>query len=283
MEVKLTTQEKLKDLRVNEKHKSVKEVAAETGISSASISNYESKDAKDISAFALATLAKYYGVSTDYLLGLTEARNHPDAKVAELHLSDEMIELLKNGRINHRLLNEFATHERFKMLMYDMEIFVDRIADMRIQNMNSVMEATRQEIIQKYHPDMEDVYTRTLDVVQIGELDYFSRIIHDDIDIILRDIREAHRKDATTADDGAVPTGNDVRNMLVKTMNTPVEEVIADMLITQMAIPREEITEEELHAFISLISKAKKKANVASMRGKAKPIPHGHGNGKRKR
>ena len=281
MKTQLTIQEKLKDLRVSEKKKKLKEVAEETGISLSSLSNYESNEFKDISPFALVTLAKYYGVSTDYLLGLTEARNHPDVKVAELHLSDDMLELLRSDKINHRLLNEFATHERFKMLMYDMEICVDRIADMRIQNMNSVMEATRQQIIQKYHPEMEDVYTRTLDVVQIGELDYFSRIVHDDIDAILRDIREAHRKDTTTADDGSVPTGNDVKDLLVQTMSAPVEEVIADMLIKQMAIPREEITEEELHAFISLISKAKRKASVANMRGKV--IPHGHGNGKRKR
>lgn len=173
MKTQLTIQEKLKDLRVSEKKKKLKEVAEETGISLSSLSNYESNEFKDISPFALVTLAKYYGVSTDYLLGLTEARNHPDVKVAELHLSDDMLELLRSDKINHRLLNEFATHERFKMLMYDMEIFVDRIADMRIQNMNSVMEATRQQIIQKYHPEMEDVYTRTLDVVQIGELDFF--------------------------------------------------------------------------------------------------------------
>ena len=281
METKLTIQEKLKDLRVSEKKMTLKQVAEQTGISISSLSNYESNDFKDISPFAIVSLAKFYGVSTDYLLGLSESRNHPDVEMSSLHLTDRSLELLKSETINHRLLNELVSHEKFKLLMYDMEIFVDRIADMRIQNMNSVMETTRQQIIQKYHPDMDDVYTRTLDLVQIGELDYFSRIVHDDIDVILRDIREAHRNDTTTADSEAVPTRNNVQELLVKTMSSPAEEVIADMLIKQMGIPREEITEEELEAFISLISKAKKKVNVASLRGKV--IPHGHGNGKRKR
>ena len=34
-------------------------------------------DYKDISPFAIATLADFYGVSTDYLMGLTENKNTP--------------------------------------------------------------------------------------------------------------------------------------------------------------------------------------------------------------
>ena len=281
MQQTLTIQEKLKDLRVIEKKMTLKQVAEQTGISVSSLSNYESNDFKDISPFAIVTLAKFYGVSTDYLLGLTESRNHPDAEMASLHLSDGALEVLRSGTINHRLLNEWITHEKFRLLMYDMEIFVDRIADMRIQNMNAVMEATRQQIIQKYHPDTEDVYTRTLELVQINELDYFSRIVHDDMDVILRDLREAHRKDSTTADEGAGITGNDVKELMEKATSMPVEDTIADAIFQKLGIPRDQLTDEELTAFISVLSKATKKSSVINMRGRF--IPHGHGTGKRKR
>lgn len=64
MNVKLTIQEKLKDLRI-ERHLTLEQLAAETGISKSALGKYESDDFKDISPFSITTLAKYYGVSTD--------------------------------------------------------------------------------------------------------------------------------------------------------------------------------------------------------------------------
>lgn len=124
MNVKLTIQEKLKDLRI-ERHLTLEQLAAETGISKSALGKYESDDFKDISPFSITTLAKYYGVSTDYLLGLTETKNHPNADLQDLHLSDEMIALLKSGSINNR-----------------------------------------QQIMEKYNPDENDLYLRTLELTQ---------------------------------------------------------------------------------------------------------------------
>jgi hypothetical protein len=49
--------------------------------------------------------------------GLTKQKNHPSTTLDELHLIDSMIELLKSGKINNRMLCEMATHEDFKRLM----------------------------------------------------------------------------------------------------------------------------------------------------------------------
>ena len=95
MNTKLTIQEKLKDLRV-ERHLTLEQLAQESGISKSALGKYESDDFKDISPFSIVTLAKYYGVSTDYLLGLTETKNHPNTDLHDLHLGDEMIDLLKS-------------------------------------------------------------------------------------------------------------------------------------------------------------------------------------------
>lgn len=48
--------------------------------------------------------------------------------------------------------------------MADIEIVVDRIADMRIQDMNTVLEMARQKVMKEYAPDEMDVYMRTLEV-----------------------------------------------------------------------------------------------------------------------
>ena len=124
MYTKLSIPERLKDLRVVDKHLTLEQLAEQTGLSKSALGKYESDDYKDISPFAIATLAKFYGVSTDYLMGVSENKNHPNTELQALHLSDAMVELLSSGKINNRLLCELATHPNFLRLMVDMEIFI---------------------------------------------------------------------------------------------------------------------------------------------------------------
>ena len=91
-------------------------------------------------------------MTTDYLLGLVENKNRSDAVLADLHLSDEAIEMLKSGRINNRLFCELITHPGFPRLMADMEIYVDGMVSMQIQNLNALLESVRASIIERYAP-----------------------------------------------------------------------------------------------------------------------------------
>ena len=173
----------------------MEQLTEETGISKSALGKYESDDFKDISPFSIVTLAKFYGVSTDYLLGLTETKNHPTTDLHDLHLGDDMIELLKSGKLNNRLLSELALHKDFQRFLVDIEIFVDRVADMRINDMNAILEANRKQIMEKHNPGENDLYVRTLELAQVSEENFFAHVVHKDIDGILHDIREAHRKD----------------------------------------------------------------------------------------
>ena len=194
MQPKLTIQERLKDLRV-ERSLTLEQLSAETGISKSALGKYEADDFKDISPFSMVELAKFYGVSTDYLLGLTEQKNHPNTELDALHLGDDVIEVLKTGKFNHRLLSELICHKDFQRFMLDAEIYVDRIADMRVNNMNAVLEAVRQMALMKNGGEENDLYLRTLEVAQIREDEYFGSLIADDLKGILRDIRNEHRPD----------------------------------------------------------------------------------------
>ena len=170
MQPKLTVQERLKDLRVVDFDLTLEELAARTGLSRSALGKYESDEtAKDISPFAILTLAKFYGVSTDYLLGLTENKNHPNTELDALHLSDDAISVLTSGNFNHRLLSEMICHKDFQRMMLDAEIYVDRIVDMRITELNAVYESIRQEVIRKKGNDEEDLYLRTLELAQVQE------------------------------------------------------------------------------------------------------------------
>lgn len=110
-------------------------------------------------------------------------------------------DLLRTGKFNHRLLSELICHKDFQRLMLDAEIYVDRIADMRVNDMNTVLEATRQMVLMEHGEEADDLYLHTLKAAQIQEEEYFGHLVVDDLSNILRDIREEHRTDTLTADD----------------------------------------------------------------------------------
>ena len=267
MYTKLSIPERLKDLRVSDRHLTLEQLAEQTGLSKSALSKYESDDYKDISPFAIATLANFYGVSTDYLMGLSENKRHQNTELQSLHLNDEMVDILKNGNINTRLLCEFVTHKDFPRLLIDMEIFIDRIADMRTEAMDTLLEATRQEIASRYSPGDNDLYMRTLEVAQVQEEDYFCHTIHNDIDRIIKDIRDTHADDQTTAD--PQPGIEEIRQQLNRMLGRyNGEEAMIRVFCEQMDIPYDKLTSEEFTVFMRIISKSRLVSNPYNMRGK---------------
>ena len=281
MQPKLTVQEKLKDLRVVGVKLTLEELAERTGLSRSALGKYESdENAKDISPFAILTLAKFYGVSTDYLLGLTENKNHPNTELNALHLSDDAITVLTTGNFNHRLLSEMICHKDFQRMMLDAEIYVDRIADMRITNMNAAMEAVRQSVIKKKGNNEEDLYLRTLELAQVQEDEYFGHVVSKDLTSILHDIRDTHRKDATTADENCVAL--EVQKQLQDAMDYKgsTEEKKARLFLANLGIDYDALTMEQFANLIEVLKLSKHMNSPISQRGKGSMT---HGKGKRKR
>ena len=280
MQPKLTIQERLKDLRV-ERGLTLEQLSAETSISKSALGKYEADDFKDISPFSMVALAKFYGVSTDYLLGLTEQKNHPNTELDALHLGDDAIEVLRTGKFNHRLLSELICHKDFQRFMLDAEIYVDGIADMRINDMNAVLEAVRQMALMKNGGDANDLYLRTLEVAQIREDEYFGSLIVDDLKVILRDIREQHRPDTMTADESALVAT--VQGQLQDAMNFEgsSEEKKARSFLVTLGIDYDKLSKEQFVTLIEILKLSKHMKSPMSQRGKARPQLQ-HGKGKRK-
>ena len=82
-------------------------------------------------------------------------------------MSDASIDVLKTGKFNRRLLSELICHKDFQRFMLDAEIYVDLIADMRVNDMNAVLEAVRQIALMKNGREENDLHLRTLEVAQI--------------------------------------------------------------------------------------------------------------------
>lgn len=102
--MRLCRWERFKDARtVYNQHgsQSISAVSAATGVVKSKISDLE-KDyslgggqPRDVGAFDIATLAKYYGVTTDYLLGLTEDPRPNPCAADDLGLSNASIEAIQ--------------------------------------------------------------------------------------------------------------------------------------------------------------------------------------------
>ena len=198
MKCKLSIQEKLKDLRI-EKGLSLQELAEQTGISRASLGNYETDDYKEITHKAIVTLANFYGVTSDYLLGLTENREQHRFPVDYLGLDDETVEILKSGKLNARLICEMIKHPEFTNFLTDMEIYVDNLAGMQFRNINKLIEQTRVRLQTKGVSD-EEHYMKTLETASISEDNYFNNLLGNDIVKIAKDLRDSHVKDSETGD-----------------------------------------------------------------------------------
>ena len=283
MEAKLTIQERLKDLRVVDRSLSLEQLAEQTGLSKSALGKYESEDFKDISLFAIVTLAMFYGVSTDYLLGLTENKNPANTELQALHLRDDAVDAIRNGKYNKRLLSELLAHDKFQQLMVDAEVYVDRIADSRINDMNTMLEAVRQRVIQQYAAEDGDLHTRTLILAQIQTAEYFKQVLSDDLIEILSDIREAHRQDTTTADgESTAEAVNEYLQTAMSYEGSPQEKQ-ARVYLAGLGIDYDAITKEQFVTLMDILAKSKKlQIRQASRRGKSSPR-QSHSKGKRKK
>ena len=192
--MELSIQERLKDLRV-ERGLTLEQLAEQTHLSKSALGSYEAEDFKDISHYALIKLAKFYGVTTDYLLGLSQTKNHSNADLADLRLSDDMIELLKSGRVDNSLLCELAAHPDFPRLMADLEIYVNGVAGKQVQSANAIVDAVSATIMKQHNPGLSDPQLRRLIAAHIDDDSFCRYVIQQDINSIALDLREAHRDD----------------------------------------------------------------------------------------
>ena len=154
--------------------------------------------------------------------------------------------------------------------MLDVEIYVDRIADMRVNDMNAVLEAVRQMALMKNGGEENDLHLRTLEGAQIREDEYFGSLIADDLKGILRDIRNEHRPDAMTADKTSLVAT--VQGQLQDAMNfegSSEKKKIRAYLAT-ISLDYDALTKEEFVSLIGILKKSKYMKNPISQRGRTK-------------
>ena len=266
MQIKLTTGERLTDLR-REHNLTLEQVSEQTGIVKSTLSNYENDKKPDINLYALEKLADLYHVDVGYLLGLRENRKHTSVSFDDLHLSDQALKVLCDGSINNRLLSELIAHPEFARLMADMEIYVDGIVFMQIRNLNSLLESARTAILEKYHPK-EDNTLLTLKAAQIDEDEYFARVVNDDMERILKELKQAHSNDqgSVAADDSASSLKAYIES-ISETEGSDFQKWIM-IFCKQIHLPYNKLTDTEKHWLIQISRESGLLKSGTNQRGK---------------
>ena len=167
------------------------------------------------------------------------------------------------------MLNEMAAHRDFNKLLADMEIYVDGLAEQQIQSLNAVVNAAREKIIEKYHPDEYDSTLHLLSAMEVQEGEYFSRRVHDDIDGIMSDIKKFHAQRQNKSSDS--PTES-IRRDIEEAMNSTEDrvETLLRQALMRLGVPYAKVTEKEKQTIINVLRKSKRLQSGISMRGKGK-------------
>ena len=113
--------ERMEDLR-NRRKLTLKEVAEKTSIDYSTLSRIENGNVKKVGDDVLLKLARFFGVSTDFLLGITNIPDKKNYTIEELGLTPDAARNLYTGAVDSRVINLLLAHPDFGTL-------TSRIAD----------------------------------------------------------------------------------------------------------------------------------------------------------
>ena len=131
--------ERIGDLR-SSKGWSQKKLSEITGIVTSQLSRIENGNIKNISSDILIKLAKAFGVSTDYILGLTTVSTPKSYDISELGLSEGAVKGLAAGTIDVQMLNRLMEHKTFPYLLYLIKTYFDNSIAAGIMARNAIID-----------------------------------------------------------------------------------------------------------------------------------------------
>lgn len=109
-----------------------------------------------------------------------------------------------------------------------------------------------------------------LQAAHVTDDEYFSRMVLDDINLIIRDIREAHKNDSESAPQTTVADELKENLDAVEKFKGSHQEKQAILYCKQLGINYKNLSEEEFRWLIRILQKSKKMGSPISQRKKRK-------------
>jgi hypothetical protein len=128
--------------------------------------------------------------------------------------------------------------------------------------------------MEQYSTDENDVYMRTLELGQVSEDMFFKQVIHNDLDMIVKDIRTRHEADKTTADP-ETPANSLIKKIPMILLdcikfNGTLDERRAYTICKMNGVEYMTLSEEERLTLIRIFKKSSLYPAAISQRGKSK-------------
>lgn len=130
--------------------------------------------------------------------GFTENLKEASTSIADLHLSDDAVAVLKSQKYNNLLISEILTHPDFAEFIDDIEIFIQGYVQYRFNKLNAEVQLQRIliEAVRRKHEDVpktdRDLYEKAASKGLIEETDYFAYKTQEILKRMLSDLREKH-------------------------------------------------------------------------------------------
>ena len=129
----------------------------------------------------------------------------------------------------------------------------------------------------RYRPGEDDPHLKVLQAAHISDDEYFSHMVRDDLNLIIRDIRENHKKDSESAPQTTVADELKENLEAVENFKGSRDEKLVVLYCKQLGINYKNLSDEEFRWLIRIL-KNQRKWERLSARGKndkEKPLLHG--------
>jgi len=212
-------------------------------------------------------------VSTDYLFGITDNRQHRNIDIDVLAISDSAIEILKSKKFNNRLISELLSHADFGQLINAVEVYIDKKMMPQMQTLNAVYRLAETTIKENYkgdndndsnsssgktNSDKRDEILAFLQNAAINEDEYLRFRISERFNDIMKSLFDAHKTDKLS------PEHNEVIEDMKALMQGYVDDKKADgatmakfyAMCKQLGLNAKNLTEEEQKAMMKALEKS---------------------------
>ena len=109
---------------------------------------------------------------------------------------------------------------------------------------------------------------KVLQAAHISDDEYFSHMVLDDLNLIIRDIREAHKKDSESAPQTTVADELKENLEAVENFKGSRDEKLVVLYCKQLGINYKNLSDEEFRWLIRILKKSKKMGTPISQRKK---------------
>lgn len=198
MEIPNITAKRLIDLR-EARDMSVAKAARETGIPESTYRLLECMDEpKDYKSYHIIKLAKYFNVSADYLLGLSENKRPDNDDFLKIGLSDEALHVLAEKKQDNSIVSRIIAHPMFPEIIGEISCYINRYSEssfITVDNTNRIMQHVARNRFEHRIPD--DTYKAGMQVLEKQRVDateYTKEQICSKFGEMLEDIYKADKR-----------------------------------------------------------------------------------------